>query len=168
MCARALVHLLNDAETHAQQGCAMQFSGITLTFRLRDRVFYEPTSQWGARSRQDHRSKKTRTINLKWTKYTIQMLLTLKNYVEGTPGIYVRSWKRVVLHSILNLVCSWNPKVVTVSSVGLDLRWPVWVVRAHWTVPWHSYESTFPFFDNVTWAEATGWQLYIWKWNHVQ
>ena len=30
MCARALVHALNDAKTHAQQGCAMQFSGITL------------------------------------------------------------------------------------------------------------------------------------------
>ena len=30
MCAHALVHALNDAKTHAQQGCAMQFSGITL------------------------------------------------------------------------------------------------------------------------------------------
>ena len=30
LCARALVHALNDAKTHAQQGCAMQFSGITL------------------------------------------------------------------------------------------------------------------------------------------
>ena len=30
MCARALVHALNDAKNRAQQGCAMQFSGITL------------------------------------------------------------------------------------------------------------------------------------------
>ena len=30
MCVRALVHALNDAKTHAQQGCAMLFSGITL------------------------------------------------------------------------------------------------------------------------------------------
>ena len=29
--ARAIVRALNDAKTHAQQGCAMQFSGITLS-----------------------------------------------------------------------------------------------------------------------------------------
>ena len=32
LCARALVHALNDAKTRAQHGCAMQFSGITLIF----------------------------------------------------------------------------------------------------------------------------------------
>ena len=31
LCARALVRALNDAKNRAQQGCAMQFSGITLT-----------------------------------------------------------------------------------------------------------------------------------------
>ena len=31
LCARALVHALNDAKNRAQRGCAMQFSGITLT-----------------------------------------------------------------------------------------------------------------------------------------
>ena len=30
LCARVLVHALNDAKNRAQQGCAMQFSGITL------------------------------------------------------------------------------------------------------------------------------------------
>ena len=30
LCARALVRALNDAKNRAQQGCAMQFSGITL------------------------------------------------------------------------------------------------------------------------------------------
>ena len=30
LCARALVRSLNDAKNYAQQGCAMQFSGITL------------------------------------------------------------------------------------------------------------------------------------------
>ena len=35
LCARALVRALNDAKNRAQQGCAMQFSGITLkTFAL--------------------------------------------------------------------------------------------------------------------------------------
>ena len=31
LCARALVRALNDANNYAQQGCAMQFDGITLT-----------------------------------------------------------------------------------------------------------------------------------------
>ena len=31
LCARAFVRALNDAKNRAQQGCAMQFSGITLT-----------------------------------------------------------------------------------------------------------------------------------------
>ena len=31
LCVRALVRVLNDAKNRAQQGCAMQFSGITLT-----------------------------------------------------------------------------------------------------------------------------------------
>ena len=31
LCARALVRTLNDAKNHAQQGCAMQFNGNTLT-----------------------------------------------------------------------------------------------------------------------------------------
>ena len=30
LCARALVRALNDAKNRAQQGCAMQFTGITL------------------------------------------------------------------------------------------------------------------------------------------
>ena len=30
LCVRALVRALNDAKNYAQQGCAMQFSGITL------------------------------------------------------------------------------------------------------------------------------------------
>ena len=30
-CVRALVRALNDAKNYAQQGCAMQFDGITLT-----------------------------------------------------------------------------------------------------------------------------------------
>ena len=38
MCARALAHALNDAKTHAQQGCAMQFSGITLITRMLQRT----------------------------------------------------------------------------------------------------------------------------------
>ena len=33
LCARALVRALNDAKNRAQRGCAMQFSGITLTGR---------------------------------------------------------------------------------------------------------------------------------------
>ena len=32
LCARALVRALNDAKNYAQQGCAMQFDGITLMF----------------------------------------------------------------------------------------------------------------------------------------
>ena len=31
LCARALVRELNVAKNRAQQGCAMQFSGITLS-----------------------------------------------------------------------------------------------------------------------------------------
>ena len=31
LCVRALVRALNDAKNYAQQGCAMQFNGITLT-----------------------------------------------------------------------------------------------------------------------------------------
>ena len=30
LCVRALVRTLNDAKNYAQQGCAMQFNGITL------------------------------------------------------------------------------------------------------------------------------------------
>ena len=30
LCVHALVRMLNDAKNYAQQGCAMQFSGITL------------------------------------------------------------------------------------------------------------------------------------------
>ena len=33
-CVRALVRALNDAKNYAQQGCAMQFNGITLTSNL--------------------------------------------------------------------------------------------------------------------------------------
>ena len=35
LCARALVRALNDAKNYAQQGCAMQFDGITLSILLR-------------------------------------------------------------------------------------------------------------------------------------
>ena len=35
LCARALMRALNDAKNCAQQGCAMQFSGITLTLPSR-------------------------------------------------------------------------------------------------------------------------------------
>ena len=36
LCARALVRALNDAKNRAQQGCAMQFSEITLSiFRFK-------------------------------------------------------------------------------------------------------------------------------------
>ena len=31
LCVRALVRVLNDAKNYAQQGCAMQFSAITLS-----------------------------------------------------------------------------------------------------------------------------------------
>ena len=34
LCARALVRALNDAKNRAQRGCAMQFSGITLSQSL--------------------------------------------------------------------------------------------------------------------------------------
>ena len=39
LCVRALVRALNDAKNYAQQGCVMQFNGITLrTFLLRPNV----------------------------------------------------------------------------------------------------------------------------------
>ena len=41
LCARALVRAQNDAKNYAQQGCAMQFDGIT----LRGFEFF-----WGVRS----------------------------------------------------------------------------------------------------------------------
>ena len=34
LCVRALVRALNDAKNRAQRGCAMQFSGITLSLPL--------------------------------------------------------------------------------------------------------------------------------------
>ena len=40
LCVRALVRALNDAINYAQQGCAMQFSGITLM------AGYKPENVW--------------------------------------------------------------------------------------------------------------------------
>ena len=35
LCARALVRALNDAKNRTQQGCAMEFSGITLICKFK-------------------------------------------------------------------------------------------------------------------------------------
>ena len=42
LCARALVRGLNDAKNRAQQGCAMQFSGITLSISYLINRGYNP------------------------------------------------------------------------------------------------------------------------------
>ena len=48
LCAQALVRALNDAKNRAQQGCAMQFSGITLTKQKQkgfiDTIFFSSSS----------------------------------------------------------------------------------------------------------------------------
>ena len=38
LCVRALVRALNDAKNYAQQGCAMQFSEITLTMHFTNAI----------------------------------------------------------------------------------------------------------------------------------